>query len=81
MAKPKKIKITSGCLAVILAIVLVVIAYGFSWLCTCGIIKLITMCFKLKFSWAIATGIWLVMALLKKVFNITVRNDNKNINL
>ena len=45
---------------------------GISWFVTCVIIKLITICFGLTFSWSIATGIWLILLLLKSVFNITV---------
>lgn len=48
-----------------LAIILIVIALlVFSWGVTCGIIKLITMCFGWKFSWGIGTGIWLIFVLL-----------------
>jgi hypothetical protein len=39
-----------------------------SWLVTCGIIKLICICFSLTFSWGVATGIWLVMILMRSVF-------------
>lgn len=38
------------------------------WLITCGLIKLITLCFGLPFSWSIATGIWLVLYLLHSFF-------------
>lgn len=37
----------------------------------------VTMCFGLTFSWAIATGIWLVILLLKGIFNVTVKNESK----
>ena len=47
---------------------------GASWICTCGIIKLITICFGLKFSWKIATGIWLVLSLITGGFTINVKN-------
>ena len=50
-----------GCLGVILILVL---AGGISWIATCGIVKLITLCFGLTFSWLWATGIWLVLFLL-----------------
>lgn len=51
--------------AATLAIILIVIALlGFSWGVTCGIIKLITMCFGWEFSWGIGTGIWLIFVLL-----------------
>lgn len=46
-----------------------------SWVVTCGIIKLITMCFGLTFSLGVATGIWLICILLKSLFpsNVTVK--------
>ena len=49
--------------------------YTISWLITCGIIFLICCCFDLTFKWSIATGIWLVMCLMKKVFqhNTTIK--------
>lgn len=48
-----------------LTILLTIITYAISWLATCGIIKLITLCFGWTFSWLIATGIWLILCLLK----------------
>lgn len=42
-------------------ILLLILLAGFSWITTCGIVKLITMCFGLTFKWSIATGIWLVI--------------------
>lgn len=42
-------------------ILLIIFVTGFSWITTCGIIKLITMCFGWTFKWSIATGIWLVI--------------------
>lgn len=44
------------------------LAMGLSWIATCGIIKLITLCFGLTFSWGIATGIWLILILLGEIF-------------
>ena len=57
----------------LMVILLLAICYAISWLITCGIIKLITICFGLAFSWAIATGIWLILCLLKSVFSVTVK--------
>ena len=48
-----------GC---ILAVLFIIFVYVLSWIATCGLIKLITLCFGWAFSWAIATGIWLVIA-------------------
>lgn len=58
-----------------IAVIILVLAgcYGLSWIVTCGIIKLITMCFGLTFKWSIATGIWLIICLLKSIFNVTVK--------
>ena len=67
MSKNKKIITTSGS-ALLLTIILLVVAFGFSWIVTCGVIKLITMCFGWQFKWSIATGIWLVMCLARTVF-------------
>lgn len=72
--------IAEGGIAVLLVLAIVVIAFGLSWIITCGIIKLITLCFGWTFSWGIATGIWFVMMLLKKVFSVTVTNHNHNHN-
>ncbi len=49
------------------AILIVAFLYFVSWILTCGIIKLITMCFGLEFSWLIATGIWLIMCVIQSV--------------
>ena len=51
-----------------LLIIMSLLVLAFSWIVTCGIIKLITLCFGVAFSWLIATGIWLVILLLKSVF-------------
>lgn len=47
--------------------------YGISWLITCGIIALICACFDLTFTWGVATGIWLIMGLLRTIF----KNESK----
>lgn len=54
--------------AAIIVILILAVCYGLSWIVTCGIIKLITMCFGLTFKWSIATGIWLVICILKSSF-------------
>ncbi len=49
-------------------ILIVVALYSVSWILTCGIIKLITLCFGLNFNWLIATGIWLIMCVVQSIF-------------
>lgn len=63
----------SGPEAIIAFIFVVILCYGISWIVTCGIIKLITLCFGLTFKWSIATGIWLIICLLRSIFRVTVR--------
>ena len=58
-----------GCLFAVLIYLVVCVV---SWFITCGIIKLITLCFGWYFSWSIATGIWLCMYLVRIVLNRTV---------
>lgn len=61
-------KIATGGVAAIVVIVILTICYGLSWIVTCGIIKLIAMCFGLTFRWSIATGIWLIICILESIF-------------
>lgn len=57
-----------GCLLGTLGAILVYLAVaGVSWLIICGIVKLVTLCFGWAFSWAWATGIWLIMVLLSSL--------------
>lgn len=72
----KKKKVKDAIMTTIAVIILLVVGYGVSWIATCGIIKLITMCFDLTFKWSIATGIWLIMCLLQSVFKVTVNNKH-----
>lgn len=60
-------------IVLIIGAILLVLCYGISWIVTCGIIKLITLCFGLTFKWSIATGIWLIICLLRSIFRVTVR--------
>lgn len=53
---------------IVLTIVLLLISCVLSLVVTCGIIKLITICFGLKFKWSVAVGIWLIMCLLSTIF-------------
>lgn len=49
-------------------VAMIVVGYALSWIITVGLIKLITLCFGLGFSWLIATGIWLVLLILSSFF-------------
>ena len=49
----------------LIGLIIALLTGGFiSWLITCGVIKVITLCFGLTFSWPVATGIWLCLTLL-----------------
>lgn len=72
MNRRTKNKIKEGGLIAVMVIGLIVICYSLSWIVTCGIIKLITMCFGWTFKWSIATGIWLIICILRSVFKTTV---------
>lgn len=51
---------------IFLGFLLIILVMALSWLLTCGIVYLITLCFGWGFSWAIATGIWLILLLIGK---------------
>lgn len=50
---------------IVIGLLIVVFLYALSWLLTCGLIKLITLCFGWTFKWSIATGIWLILCIIK----------------
>lgn len=54
--------------AFLLIIVILIAGYFVSWLITCGLIFLICKCFDQSFSWGVATGIWLILIILKIAF-------------
>jgi hypothetical protein len=60
----------------ILIALIIILIIGFSWLTTCGIIYLISLCFGFTFSWGIATGIWLIITLIKGAFNLSIKSHN-----
>ena len=64
-----KKKLAKGGATAVVIIIILAVCYGLSWIVTCGIIKFITMCFGLTFKWSIATGIWLIICILRSVFN------------
>lgn len=60
---------------VIIFVTVLIISYAIGWIVTCGLIKLITMCFGWTFSWSIATGVYIIICILKSIFshNTTVK--------
>lgn len=54
---------------IIVTILLFIVGTILSWIATCGIVKLITMCFGLTFKWSVATGIWLIICVLRSIFS------------
>lgn len=53
----------------VILILILLAALIASWVLTCGIIFLICLCFGWAFDFAIATGIWLIILLLKGIFS------------
>lgn len=50
-----------------IGLLIMAIVYAISWIATCGVIYLITLIFGWTFNWLIATGIWLILCVLKWV--------------
>lgn len=67
----KNVKRWGTVFGVLCAILLYLVVGAVSWIITCGIIKLITLCLGWTFAWSWATGIWLIMFLLQSMFKNT----------
>ena len=65
--KKRNAKIIGKIIGIVVAAIILLAVYAISWICTCGVIKLITLCFGWTFSWATATGVWLIMCLARTV--------------
>ena len=61
--------------SMIIAMLFLAACFAISWIVTCGIIKLITLCLGLKFNWAVATGIWLIIFVLKQPSKLSRKNN------
>ena len=68
--KPKTIKRAGWVTGCLLAVLIFIAACAVSWIITCGVIKLVTLCFGWTFSWGVASGIWLIMLLIRQVFSM-----------
>lgn len=49
---------------VIAFLIAAAILLGISWIATCGVVFLVTLCFGWTFNWLMATGIWLCLLLV-----------------
>lgn len=49
---------------ILILIAAIIGALAIDWLVACGLVKLICLCFALKFTWRLATGVWLVITTL-----------------
>lgn len=67
-------KIISTIVAILL---MMVVSYGISWIITCGIFALICLCFHIEFNWLTATGVWLILMLLKTLFKSEGKRNGK----
>ena len=70
----RKAGMAVGCLAVVLIYIL---ACAGSWIMTCGVFKLVTLCFGWEYTWGVATGIWLIIFLAKQVFSSCEIKDRR----
>ena len=55
--------------SLIFAALVIVAGTAISWAVTVGIIKLLTLCFGLRFSIPVATGIWILVKVAKAMFD------------
>ena len=53
-----------GCMIGVFVMIFVI---ALSWLATCGLVYLATLCFGYKFSWLFGTGVWIVLWFIKSI--------------
>lgn len=72
MTKKKEVSVIEAIISIIFAVLFVVflltIAIGFSWGVVALFVWLICLCFKITFSFSVATGIWLIVCCLVWLF-------------
>ena len=52
-----------------IVVIFVIVVTALSWLVTCGVVKVLSMCFSFAYSWKLATGIWLVCLMLRWIIS------------
>ena len=52
-----------------IVVIIVIVLTALSWLVTCGVVKVLSMCFSFAYSWKLATGIWLVCLMLRWIIS------------
>ena len=72
----KKYDLRNGGIAALVIVGALIFIPGLSWIITCVIIKLITMCFAMTFRWSVATGVWLILVLLQAFLKSNTLNNN-----
>lgn len=58
----------------LIVLILTALVLGLEWGVTCGILYLITLCFGWEFKLITATGIWLIIVILRSIF----KNNSSN---
>lgn len=49
-------------------VITLILTVAFEYLIYCGLLKLITLCFNLAFTWKWATGVFFIIMVLKSIF-------------
>lgn len=76
--KNVKKKIKNNLVKSLIIVALMILVFGASWILTCGMVKLITMCFEIRFTWRAATGVWLILLLLGSMLGGTKLGSNNS---
>lgn len=53
--------------------IILLFVFGLSWIITCIIVKLITLCLGFSFKWSFATIIWLIICVLNILLHIIIK--------
>lgn len=53
---------------ILITVIALIVTWAVEYLIYCGLLKLITLCFNLAFTWKWATGVFFIIMVLKSIF-------------
>jgi hypothetical protein len=69
-------KLVSGGMSIVFALLLIALILGASWGAMVGIVYLLSLCFGFQFNLLIATGVWLIVLVLRYIISAARGSDN-----
>lgn len=69
-------KLVSGGMSIVFALMIIALILGVSWGMMVGVVYLLSLCFGFQFNLLIATGVWLIVIVLRYIISAARGSDN-----